>query len=105
MLPQCASQTPASGDGNLLGHHAKMQDLQDNTALRKLARGSEDFFPIFVLDAGFQVLGNVIRTDQIFLDFRTLVEEEGAIFLGEFEQSLFYVADPDPLHLVGSGST
>ena len=83
VLPQCASQSPASGDGNLLGHHLKMQDLNNTQALRNLAKGSNAFFPIFILDAGYQVFGNVTRTEANFLDFRTLCEEEGAIFLGK----------------------
>ena len=83
MLPQCASQSPSSGDGNLLGHYIKMQDLQSSESMRRLARGSSRFFPVFILDAGFQVFGNVSHDPQKFLDFRQLCEEEGAVFLGE----------------------
>ena len=84
MLPNCASQSPYAGDGNLLGHHVKMLDVRNTEVLRRLARGSERFFPIFICDAGFQVFGNVSHPDEKFLDFRKLVEEEGAVFLGQY---------------------
>ncbi len=56
-MPNCASQSPASGDGNLIGHHAKMQEKHDVEILRKLSKGSTKFFPIFNADTGFQVFG------------------------------------------------
>ena len=56
-MPNCASSSPSSGDGNLIGHHAKMQEKKDSEILRKLSRGSSKFFPIFNADTGFQVFG------------------------------------------------
>ena len=84
MLPNCASQSPYAGDGNLLGHHVKMLDVRNTQVLRRLARGSQEFFPIFIFDAGFQVFGNVSQPENKFLDFRELAEQEGAVFLGQY---------------------
>ena len=83
LLPQCASQSPASGDGNLLGHLCRMQEVNGTEAIRKLAEGSVSFFPIFITDAGYQTFGNVRRDNENFMDFRTVVESAGAIFLGK----------------------
>ena len=82
ILPQCSSQSPASGDGNLIGTMVKMQDLTNQPALRRLARGTEKYFSVFVGDAGYQTLGNVTRTPDNFLDFRQMIKEEGGLFLG-----------------------
>ena len=61
-----------------------MQDLQGTSSLRTLARGSNEFFTIFIMDAGFQVFGNVTHNDENYKDFRELADEEGAIFLGKY---------------------
>ena len=37
----------------------------------------------FIMDAGYQYFGNIRRDDANSLDFRQLVEEENAIFLGK----------------------
>ena len=84
MLPNCASQSPYAGDGNLLGHHVKMLDVRNTQVLRRLTRGSQHFFPIFIFYAGFQVFGNVSQPENKFLDFRELAEQEGAVFLGQY---------------------
>ena len=52
ILPNCTSQSPAGGDGNLLGHHVRQQQANHKEALRKLAEGSADYFPIITIDAG-----------------------------------------------------
>ncbi len=62
-MPNCASQSPASGDGNLIGHQAKMQEKNEVEILRKLSRGSTKFFPIFNADTGFQVFGKYLNTN------------------------------------------
>ena len=61
-----------------------MQDLRGTSALRTLARGSNELFTIFIMDAGFQVFGNVTHNDENYKDFRELADEEGAIFLGKY---------------------
>ena len=61
-----------------------MQEQYENEALRKLAEGTDNFFPIFICDAGYQVFGNVTHNSDIFKDFRELVEEAGAVFLGKY---------------------
>ena len=68
----------------MLGHMARMQEVNGTEALRILARGSRDFFPVFIMDAGFQVFGNVTHLPENFQDFRNVVEEEGAVFLGKY---------------------
>ena len=82
VLPPCASQSPAAGDGNLLGNFCKVQDERNTQALRKLARGSANYFAVFIVDAGYQIFGNVTRDSSNFLDFRDLCAEEGALLLG-----------------------
>ena len=79
VVPPCASQSPASGDGNLLGNHVKVQDDRNATALRILARGSDNFFPVFVVDAGYQTFGNITRAPEEFLDFHEMATQENAI--------------------------
>ena len=82
LLPNCASQSPASGDGNLIGHHICMQRKNMKEAIQKLASGSERFFPIIIADQGYEVFGNIIKTPDNFLDLRDLITECGALFLG-----------------------
>lgn len=82
VLPQCASQSPASGDGNLLGSLCRVQDDRNTTALRGLARGGDNFFVVFVVDAGCQTFGNLRRDSEYFLDFHDLAAEENAVVIG-----------------------
>ena len=60
-----------------------MQQKNGIEVLRLLAKGSKEYFLIVVGDAGFQIFGNIKRTEDNFLDFRTILEEEGAVFLGK----------------------
>ena len=60
VVPACASETPASGDGNLLGNLCKMQEEFDKEAIKILAGGSSKFFPVFICDTGFQMTGKEI---------------------------------------------
>ena len=36
------------------------------------------------INVGYQVFGNYRRNESNFLDFRTVIEDEGGIFLGIF---------------------
>ena len=85
LLPQCASQSPASGDGNLLGHMCRMQEKNETESIKKLFKGSLSYFPIIITDAGYQTFGNVTRDNDNFLDFRSVVESSGGIFLGKID--------------------
>lgn len=87
LLPQCASQSPASGDGNLLGKYLKTQELTNHEALKILAEGTDRFFPIFICDAGYQIFGNITHTEDNWKDFREVVADAGAIFLGKMHES------------------
>ena len=60
-----------------------MQQKNGIEVLRLLAKGSKEYFLIVVGDAGFQIFGNIKRTEDNFLDFRTILEKEGAVFLGK----------------------
>ena len=66
-----------------------MQQKKGTEVLRILAKGSKYYFLIVVGDAGYQIFGNIKHTEDNFLDFRTILEEEGAIFLGKF--TFFYL--------------
>ena len=83
MVPNCASESPASGDSNLIGNHLKMQEVLHREALRRLAEGTKDKFGTFIGDAGFQVGGNIKRTEDKFTDFREVISDAGGVFLGK----------------------
>ena len=69
----------------------KMQEKSGVEALRTLARGTDNYFPIFILDAGYQTFGNLRTSDDDFKDFREVVDEEGAVFLGMYLHSTLYI--------------
>jgi hypothetical protein len=83
VLPVCTSQSPASGDGNLLGHHCKMQQKNGTESFRRLAKGSKNHFCLITADTGYQIFGSIKRTENNFLDYRQILEEEGGLFLGK----------------------
>ena len=122
ILPNCTSQSPAGGDGNLLGHHVRQQQANHKEALKKLAEGSADYFPIITIDAGknqiqlnyycfiisriyltchfdksisfiviefsgFEIFGNITRNEENFIDYRDVIEEAGAVWIGIFRHS------------------
>ena len=58
-----------------------MRNIQ---SLKKLAEGTDEFFPIFICDAGYQFFGTVRHSDENFVDFRDIVDEAGAVFLGKY---------------------
>ena len=94
IVPNCASESPASGDANLLGHLIKMQDDNSKEALRKLAKGTKDFFGIFIFDAGYQYSGNMKRPIDVFTDIREMLDAEGAVFLGtKRDEYILYMED------------
>ena len=66
----------------MIGTMIKIQDLNNQPALRKLAKGTDKYFTVIVGDAGYQTLGNVTRTEENFLDLRQMIKEEGGLFLG-----------------------
>ena len=39
----------------------------------------------FFVILGYQVFGNITRTEENFIDLREVIEEEGGIFLGELK--------------------
>ena len=51
-VPACASETPASGNGNLLGAHIRSQEANQEEAIKKIAKGSSKYFPVFIVDTG-----------------------------------------------------
>ena len=59
-----------------------MQEKNGTEAIRKLFEGSVSYFPIIITDAGYQTFGNVTRDNDNFMDFRSVVESAGGIFLG-----------------------
>jgi hypothetical protein len=60
-----------------------MQEKNGTEAIRKLCEGSGSYFPIIITDAGYQTFGNVTKDDDNFMDFRSVVESAGGIFLGK----------------------
>ena len=60
-----------------------MQQKNGTEVLRKFAKGSKKYFLLVVGDAAYQIFGNIKQTENNFLDFRTILEEEGAFFLGK----------------------
>ena len=73
VCPNASSETPASGDGNLLGNLLRMQEEFSQEALCLLARGRAKYFPVFVCDTGFQVSGIFVTLfyfKKLKLDFK-----------------------------------
>ena len=60
-----------------------MQEKNGTEAIKKLFEGSVSYFPIIITDAGYQTFGNVTRDNDNFMDFRSVVESAGGIFLGK----------------------
>ncbi len=44
VVPMAASESPASGDANLLGCHIKILDQSKKNSLRRFASGSSHYF-------------------------------------------------------------
>ena len=84
VVPNCASESPASGDSNLIGNHLKMQEVLGRESLKILAEGTDDHFAIFIGDAGFVVSGNIKRPGEKFKDIREVIEEAGGVFLSKY---------------------
>jgi hypothetical protein len=63
-----------------------MQAHTEKEALKILAEGTADFFPIFVCDTGFQLTGRVSTPEDRYTDFRQVVEDAGGIFLGKHQK-------------------
>ena len=89
VLANCASQSPASGDGVLIGHLIKMEEKFGKEAIKKLAEGSATHFPVFVVDAGYQYPGNLIKTPETFKDIRELITDSNAVYLGKYIYSFY----------------
>ena len=81
--PASTSNTPASGDKSILARYIALEETSDTGRyIRAIMRGTERYFPVWVVDAGFVAsVPNAPRETRDLPGLQELCDEEGAILL------------------------
>ena len=84
ILPLCCSQSPTCGDGHLAQAKAaqEAQDPLQESYIRAILSGNDDFFVVAVVDSGYVAeLHNKPRELQNLPTFAEIAEQSGCILL------------------------